>query len=55
MEKTVQFSVLALSLLIALFIFGREGNSFTFTQAYVGFVALIVAFADIVSLYGEKD
>lgn len=55
MKKTVQVTVLVISMVIALHIFGSEGNSFSFTQAYVGFAALVIAFADIVSLYGAKN
>lgn len=55
MKKTVQVTVLVISMVIALHIFGGECDSFSFSQAYVGFAALIVAFADIVSLYGAKN
>lgn len=55
MKKKFQVVTLAVSMLIALHIFGNDNYSITFTQLYVGITALAIAFADIVALYGKEE
>lgn len=55
MKKKFQVVTLAVSMLIALHIFGNDNYSITFAQLYVGITALAIAFADIVALYGKEE
>lgn len=55
MKKAIQVTVLVVSMLVALHIFGSDGYDYSFTQLYVGFAALAVSFADIVTLYGAGE
>ena len=42
-------------MLAALHVFGNDNYDSSFSQMYLGFVAIIVCFADIINMYGTKE
>ena len=55
MKVFFQIIILIVSMLAALHVFGNDNYDSSFSQMYLGFVAIIVCFADIINMYGTKE
>jgi uncharacterized membrane protein YhfC len=53
--KFIQISVLVVSMIIGMQVFSNDNYEIELSQLVIGFIAVIICFFDILSMFGTKE